>query len=221
MKIFLAVAVLMFAMLCLMIVVMEVGRRLGIRQRNLDSEGAKAGIGTVEGAVFGLLGLLMAFTFAGAANRYDAKRELIVQETNAVGTAYLRIDLLPASVQSVLRDDFRSYLEARLGFYKNLAVDDTATKQEFDRYSALQSKIWSEAVAGCREIGSPAVTSLVVSSLNEMFDITTTRAAALETHPPTIIFGGLAVLMLAGALLVGYGMGEGKDPVVFTCSLSR
>lgn len=129
-----------------MIVFMEVGRRLGMRQRKLDSEGAKAGVGTVDGAVFGLLGLLLAFTFAGAATRYDARRELIVRKTNAIGTAYLRIVLLPALTQPALRDNFRSYLDARIGFYRNLAVDPVATGREFDRYSALQSKIWSEAL---------------------------------------------------------------------------
>jgi hypothetical protein len=55
----------------------------------------------------------------------------------------------------------------------------------------------------------------VVSSLNEMFDITTTRLAALETHPPRVIFVGLVVLMLAGALLTGYGMADGKKPSKF------
>jgi hypothetical protein len=215
MKTFLALAVLIFAVFCLMFVLMEAGRRLGMRQRKLDAEGAKAGVGTVDGAVFGLLGLLLAFTFAGAATRYDAKRELIVQETNAIGTAYLRIDLLPQSAQPALRDDFRNYLDSRIVFYRKLMVDPFAAMQEMDRYAALQNKIWSEALAGCRELGSPAVTSLVVSSLNEMFDITTTRAAALETHPPTIVYVGLAILMLASALLAGYGMAEGKRPSRF------
>jgi hypothetical protein len=215
MKVFLAVAALIFAVLCAMIVLMEAGRRLGIRQRKLDVEGAKAGVGTVDAAVFGLLGLLMAFTFAGAANRYDARRELIVQEANAIGTAYLRIDLLPVSVQPALRDDFRSYVDARVHFFREFAVDPFETKSEVDRYAALQNKIWTEALAGCRDLGSPAVTSLVVSSLNEMFDITTTRAAALETHPPMIIFVGLGVLMLASALLAGFEMAEGKRPSRF------
>jgi hypothetical protein len=215
MKIFLAVTLLIFAVFCLMMVLMEAGRWLGIRQRKLDLEGATAGIGTVDGAVFGLLGLLLAFTFAGAASRYHEKRQLIVQETNAIGTAYLRIELLPASAQPALRGDFRSYLDSRIRFYRNLGEDPAAAKREFDLYSGMQSKIWSEALAACRELGSPAVTILVASSLNEMFDITTTRAAALETHPPTIVFGGLMVLMLASALLAGYGMGEGKRPSRF------
>jgi len=72
-----------------------------------DPEGARAGAGAVEGSVFGLLGLLIAFTFSGAAFRFDARRQLAVEETNAIGTAYLRLDLLPADKQPALRDSFR------------------------------------------------------------------------------------------------------------------
>ena len=65
-----------------------------------DPAGALAGIGAVEGAVFGLL---IAFTFSGAGTRFDTRRQLVVEETNAIGTAYLRLDLLPAALQPSLR----------------------------------------------------------------------------------------------------------------------
>jgi hypothetical protein len=80
-----------------MLLLLETGRRLGVRRLASDPEGARAGTGTVEGAVFALLGLLVAFTFSGAASRFDQRRDLIVEETNDIGTAYLRLDLLPAS----------------------------------------------------------------------------------------------------------------------------
>jgi hypothetical protein len=195
-----------------MVLLIEAGRRLGIRQRKQDSEGAKAGIGTVDSAVFGLLALLIAFTFSGAASRHDARRELVVKETNAIGTAYLRIDMLPPAAQPALRDDFRSYLDARIVFYDVLSRQESVNLQWTERYTALQDKIWSDALAACREAGSPATTSLVVSSLNEMFDITTTRSAATEIHPPRVIFIGLTTLMLAAALLAGYGMADSRKP---------
>ena len=71
-----------------------IGREIGVRRIREDAEGARAGVGAVDGAVFGLMGLLIAFTFSGAATRFDARRELIVQETNAIGTAWLRLDRL-------------------------------------------------------------------------------------------------------------------------------
>ena len=191
------------------LILLEVGRRIGVRRRVLDPEGAVAGLGAIEGAVFGLMGLLLAFTFSGAASRFDARRQLIVEETNAIGTAYLRLDLLPTSYQPRLRDDFRSYLDARLSVYRKLP-DLEAAKGEMSKATALQGQIWTQAVAACKEVNSPAVTSLLLSSLNEMIDITTTRTVAGQTHPPAIVFVMLFILLLASSLLAGYGTSAGK-----------
>ena len=155
------------------------------------------------------MGLLLAFTFSGAASRFEVRRQLIVQETNAIGTAYLRLDLLPPGDQPKLREYFRTYVDARLSVYRKLP-DMEASKAEISKATALQGQIWSRAVTGCKELNSPAVTSLVLSSLNEMIDITTTRAVALRSHPPAIIFIMLFVLLLACSLLAGYGMSAGK-----------
>ena len=103
-----------------MVVLLEVGRRIGIRRRQRDAEGAREGVGAVEGAIFALLGLLIAFTFSGAAARFDQRRHLIVEETNAIGTAYLRVDLVAPDLQSALRESFRRYLEARLDVYRKI-----------------------------------------------------------------------------------------------------
>ena len=91
------------------ILVLELGRRVGALQRVQIMEGGAAGVGAVEAAIFGLLGLLIAFTFQGASARFDGRREQIVQEANNIGTAWLRIDLLPASAQPGMRDLFRHY----------------------------------------------------------------------------------------------------------------
>ena len=82
-----------------MLVLLEIGRRLGLRRLALDSEAVRAGFGVVEGAIFALMGLLIAFTFSEAASRFDTRRQLVVEEANAIGTAYLRLDLLSASAQ--------------------------------------------------------------------------------------------------------------------------
>lgn len=205
MAIFFFVVISLFAVI---LALMELGRRVGVRRRKQDAEGAHEGLGAIDGAVFGLMGLLVAFTFSGAAARFDARRQLIGQETNAIGTAYLRIDLLPAAAQPALRDHFRNYVDARLGYFKNLGLDDAAARSELEQSIALQRKIWSESIAGCEKAVSPATTTLVVTSLNEMIDITTTRSLALEMHPPAVVFWGLGLLVLASTLLAGYGMAE-------------
>src|SRR5271155_4562494 len=107
-------------LVCMVIAFIECGRR--IRLRNKD-ENASSGLGVIDGAVFGLMGLLLAFSFSGAEARFEVRRQLIVQETNAIGTAYLRVDLLPEAAQPQIRDDFRAYVDARLAFYKHMNSD--------------------------------------------------------------------------------------------------
>lgn len=198
----------MFGLFAGMLVLLEVGRKVGMRRLAIDAEGARAGLGAVDGAVFALLGLMIAFTFSGAASRLEARRQLIVQEANAIGTAYLRLDLLPPGAQPRLRDDFRRYVDARLAVYSKLP-DVDAAKSELTRAAALQNEIWTQAVGASREAG-PQATMLLLPALNEMIDVTTARAAALKTHPPAIIFAMLAMLALACSLLAGYGMAGGK-----------
>lgn len=187
-----------------MLLLLEIGRRVGVRQRK-ESEGAGTGFGAIEGAVFGLLGLLIAFTFSGAASRFDTRRALIVEETNDIGTAYLRLNLLPQEAQTELRDLFRKYVDARLAFYREI-LDPQAAQAQMARVNQLQSEIWTRAVKASQQTGTTTASMLLLPALNSMFDIVTTRSAALEMHPPKIIFGMLAVLALACSLLAGYGM---------------
>ena len=186
-----------------MIVMIELGRRVGARQRARIMEGGAAGVGAVEAAIFALLGLLIAFTFQGASARFDGRRELIVQEANNIGTAWLRIDLLPASAQPVMRDLFRKYLDSRLETYRKVP-DMVAVKAELDRTAQLQAEIWKVAVAGQKE--SPTVVVGLLPVLNQMFDIVTTRTMAAKTHPPMIVFVMLALMACAAAFMAGHGM---------------
>ncbi len=172
-------------------------------------EGAREGLGVVEGAVFSLLGLLIAFTFSGAATRFEGRRHLIVEEANDIGTAYLRINVLPASAQPALRELFRQYLDSRLETYRKLP-DVAAAKAELERSLKFQGEIWSNAVEACRDPGAQPAHMLLLPALNAMFDITTTRTEATKNHPPSIIFAMIGVLSLAAALLAGYGMAGGK-----------
>src|SRR5258705_3646206 len=103
-----------------MLILLEAGRRLGIRRRPKESEGERGSLGTVEGAVFALFGLMVAFTFSGAATRFNEKRMLIAEEVNAIETAYLRLHLLSQQSQPALQELFRRYLDSRLETYRRL-----------------------------------------------------------------------------------------------------
>ncbi|MGC3959260.1 MAG: DUF4239 domain-containing protein [Verrucomicrobiota bacterium] len=192
-----------------MVLLLELGRRHGQRRQAREEEGARAGLGAVEGAVFALMGLLVAFTFSSAANRLDVRRQLIVDEANAIGTAWLRLDLLPTDTQPELRELFRRYLDARLAVYRKLP-DFAAARAELDQVKALQGEIWSRATKACRESSSSIAVQLI-PALNAMFDIAATRTAAIQIHQPVIIFIMLGVLALMSALLAGYAMAGGKS----------
>ena len=166
-------------------------------------------MGAVEGAVFGLLGLLIAFTFSGAAARFDARRQLIVDESNCIGTAYLRISLLPDEAQPPLRELFRHYVDSRLETYKKLP-DMTAAKAELEHSLQLQQAIWTNAIAACRSASSPPPTMLLLPAINQMIDISSTRLAATQRHPPFTVFLMLGGLALVAAFLAGDGMAGSK-----------
>jgi len=193
-----------------LLALLELGGRLGAREMARHPD-ATAGSGALEGAVFALLGLLLAFTFFGAASRFDDRRKLIVEESNAIGTAYLRLDLLPGSVQPELRDAFRRYVDQRLAVYRALP-DLTAAGIELARANDSQQQIWAKVVATSTAPGSaPSAAMLLLPALNEMIDITTTRTMATQMHPPTVVFLMLGALALMSALLAGHGMASGRE----------
>jgi hypothetical protein len=199
-----------FGLFFAMLLFLEIGRRAGIRRMKEDSGGAGEGVGAIDGAVFALLGLLIAFTFSGASARFDARRQLIVEETNDVGTAYLRLDLLPAEAQPALRELFRRYLDARIEIYRKLP-DIEAAKRQLAKAIELQTQIWRQAVAASRAPGaSPPAPILLLPALNAMIDITTTQTMATQMHPPIVVFLMLFGLALAASLLAGYGMTGSK-----------
>jgi hypothetical protein len=192
-----------------MLTLLEIGRRLGVRRRPKESEGERGSLGTIEGAVFALFGLLMAFTFSGGALRFNEKRMLIAEEANTIETAYLRLHLVPEA-KSGLQELFRRYVDSRLETYHRMP-DMEAARSEMANSKKLQEEIWTEAVAATRLPSShPAAGWLLLPALNSMIDIMTTRTMALQMHPPRIIYVLLFALGLICSLLAGYRMASGQ-----------
>ncbi|MEZ5828494.1 MAG: hypothetical protein R3D01_09040 [Hyphomicrobiales bacterium] len=157
----------------------------------------------VEAAMFALLGLLIAFTFATAYSRFNVRRDLVVQEANAIGTAYLRLDLLPMETQPPLREKFRAYVDSRPAFWEDLTNRGLA-QEDLNTSTRLQGEIWSEAVKASEDVSTARM--LLLPALNEMIDITTTRLNAILARPPPLIFIMLFVLAILCAWLIGHAM---------------
>src|SRR5215217_4176549 len=188
-----------------MLLCLLVGQRFGQRDQSELTDVARARLTAVEAAIFGLMGLMIAFTFSGAADRYELRRKLTVEEANAIGSSYSRLDLLPVSSrQAALREKYRLYLEARLGVYSLLPDVDASTAKAAAAVK-FQQEIWAETIAALAE-APPHVTLVVIPALDEMMDIATTSAIAALTHTPKIIMAMLLLLGFVCSVLAGYAI---------------
>lgn len=188
-----------------------IGHRVGRRRFLSDPQSSELSTTTVDAAILSLLGLLVAFTFSNAASRFDFRRQLIVQEANAIGTAWLRLDLLPPDPQPALRGLFLDYVRSREEFWRLLSDRDAALA-EYTRSNELQDQIWQTAVDATRDETSGDARKLLLPAINEMIDVTNTRLTAIQSHPPLIIFLLLGALALASAAIVGFGMAKSPSP---------
>jgi len=189
-----------------MLLSIEAGMRL--RARHRAAQGDSTNFGAVHGAAFALMGLVIAFTFSGAASRFDHRRDLVVEEANDIGTAYLRIQVLPEASRGPLQDKFREYVDSRLQTY-SAGTDVARVSQLLQQTAELQGQIWKLALEGIGHASSPPVAALILPSLNDMFDIVTTRTAATQMHPPAAVWVMLGGLTLVSSFLVGYDLGDG------------
>jgi hypothetical protein len=182
----------------------EIGRRLGIRHRAEQTQ-TTSGVGPVDGIVYALLSLLIGFTFAGAASRFDKRRELMVSEINAFSTAWQRIDLFPPEMQQSIRNSFRAYLDALLRTYAE-APGTPAEVRERAAATQAQKDLWTRVVAGALDPAGDKARVLIMPSINEVFDAVDVEHYARMLHPPMLIYIMLGVAALAAALFAGYGM---------------
>jgi hypothetical protein len=190
-----------------MLVCLEVGYRIGRSYTRAHPDLPQEGVGAMESATFALFGLILAFSFSGATSRLDVRRQLIVHEANAIGTAYLRVDLLPSNDQPAVRQLFQKYLDARLRMYAQLP-NMAAAEQELARAQAIQRDIWSHVVDASRRDPTGNAAKLLLPALNDMIDVTTTRNVALHTRLPSLILTLLIFLALMSGLLAGHAMAK-------------
>jgi hypothetical protein len=188
---------------------MRLGWRVGRNRLRSLGEDSQAGLGAIDGAVFALMGLLIAFTFTGAASRFDARRTLITEHANAIGTAWLRLDLLSEPDRGKTQDGFRRYVDAQMEIVHN-AGDPEAVRTGVHRLAAIQQEIWTTLMQAVHEDKSLPLAQTVLPPVNEMFDLSTTRLMAAQQHPPLAVFIMLAVLVLVSGLLAGYGMAKSE-----------
>jgi hypothetical protein len=146
----------------------ELAWRMGFKSSRKKSDADKDS-GTVRSAVLALLGLLLGFSFAIAATRHEARRELLVEEANSIGTTARRAELLPQSHASNIVQLLREYVPLRIEAHREAQFSERfATLRK--RTAELQDRLWAEAVAAAADRPSP-ITASFISSLNETIDL--------------------------------------------------
>lgn len=167
------------------------------------------GLGPVEASLFGLLALMLAFTFGEADSRFDARRKIIITEANNIGTAILRADMYGDSERLAFRKDFTAYVEARINYYevKRDKAKITVAKEQAGRYAAL---LWKRAAGLSKDPANLAASNQMMPALNAMIDIVTEREAASVATVPESVLILLFIISLCCSFFIGYCLEPGK-----------
>lgn len=191
---------LLFAILvALLVLAYLAGRRFAPRSASDDSSSSP-----LDGVVLALMGLLLAFSYSGAASRYEQRAQLMITESNAIGTAWLRLALLPADAQPAVRAAMRDYGRSRVGIY-DLRPGSSEQRRAMQRSTALQQRIWDLAVVAVARDDAPRYAGqLVLPALNDMIDITTSRTMTAYLHTPLPVQLLLLALAMVSTAVIGY-----------------
>ena len=184
------------------------GRSVLRRQRKLDEE-TREDLGIIQAATLTLLGLIIGFSFSMAISRYDQRKDLEEAEANAIGTEYVRADLLPAADAEKLRVLLRNYLDQRILFYK--AHADPALQREINvRTAQVQTELWSAVRVPAAAQPTPIV-ALVVSGMNDVLNSQGYTQAAFWNRIPVEAWGLMAAIAICCSVLIGYGVRSVTD----------
>lgn len=177
------------------------GIRWSLWLREKADQETRSGLSTIHGAILGLLGLMLGFTFVMALSRYDLRRQLVVEEANAIGTTWLRSALVPQPARDSTGKLLQAYVDARLEFYA-AGVNQNRLRAAMEKSVQLQMSLWRGAISAARNQSTP-ITALFIASLNEMIDLDAKRIEALENRIPLAVWLVLTMISLIVSLLAG------------------
>jgi len=191
--------------IALVFICVEVGYRLA-RHAKRSEEEKEAPVGAMVGATLGLLAFMLAFTFGLASSRFDDRRLVVLDESNAIGTTYLRGAMLAEPMRTESRNLLREYVDVRLESTQPGKVDEAVAKSE-----KLQDRLWTQAVAVTDKDRSP-IAALYVQSLNEVIDLHAKRIMiGLGSRIPGAIWLALYLLAILAMSAIGYHQGLSKS----------
>ena len=196
------------ALFILMLGAIFIGSKLG--KTRFEKYGENVGNGTIVSSLFGLFAFLLAFTFGMSSSRFDSRREALVNEANAIGTAMLRSDLYTDTLKTAFRNDFKAYTEARIFYYQAGWNSEKLNRAKETSDSAARS-LWKRAADIAKNDLEFVKSNQMIIALNEMFDSATTRNFRETARVPDSVVIMLFVLSLASSFYAGYiSVGKGR-----------
>lgn len=178
----------------------EAGFRLGKYRCRIAEPETAGPLGTIIGATLGLLAFMLAFTFGLAASRFEQRREMVVEEANAIGTTFLRAGFLPEDQIAPTRRLISEYVSSRLEVVQTGDINHAITRAE-----ELHHQLWKEAEVASRTQPNSIPVGLFAQALNEMIDVHSERVlVGLRSRLPLILWGALLFLTALAMAGVGY-----------------
>jgi len=196
-----------FVLLSLLALASEAGYRQGRRGRPANNEWTRTEILSIQAAIVGVLSLLLGFTFAMALSRFESRKQIVVQESNAIGTAVLRAQFLPPPQDSAAKALFRRYVGIRLESVLHTAQASPARSQFDAEARDIQGQLWDMARSAAAADPQSIPLSLFAHAMNEVIDIKATRDIAVANHVPESVLLLLMVLAVLAMGSLGYGNG--------------
>jgi hypothetical protein len=187
------------ALLVSMVIAMEIGLRIGRAAKAPRNSAAIEHVNGIQASMLGILALLLAFTLSLSLQRFDSRSEAVVDEANAIGTAYLRSQLLPAPVQAEARAVLREYLDLRVQAGVTTLVDNAAEQALIAKTVHMQNALWANALRAAEADPRPVTAGLYIQSVNDLIDSFGRRDATISRHVPEVVL----LLMYGTFLLVG------------------
>ncbi|WP_266172164.1 hypothetical protein [Dyella subtropica] len=196
--------ILLFFVACAVLLLShEIGFRLRAFAANRDDKEWEKEVQSTRNQIAILLSLLIGFSMSMALGRFDERKKLVVDEANAIGTAYLRASMQAAPIRTKGPALLREYVDARITVFGRDRPQQ-ARGDSAKRSKDIQDELWSGAIAASEQTPTPIV-AMYAQSLNEMIDLDSKRIAAINNRIPTDIWLLLSTLAIMTSAVVGYG----------------
>lgn len=209
--------------LVLLIVSIEIGYWIGLKAKVEMTQPMKSQISTIQNAILTIFTFLLGFTFAMALSRFDNRKQMVVKESNAIGTAVLRSQLLPENQRAKMYDLFKEYVNVEFNITSRANIPTNEKKELNEEIKQLQTLMWTEAFNATENNPLSVPAGLFATSINQLIDVKTERDIAISNHVPEIVLLGLLLFAALAIGILGYGNGlaatHARYPAIILCTV--